>query len=106
MSAQEYWFARRLPAGRYRRGLAPVHRNGWYVIAAFLGCMLGGGLLFGFFMAMNRPLPGAVLYILCVVIGAGQFIYFSATRTDPARTLADYRAMKVAAPNDQLGGRR
>ena len=108
MIEQEYWFARRrLDAGYGRRGVTPVNSKGWMSIAAFVGGMLGGGLLFGYFMAQDRVLPGVVLYVLFVLIGAGQFIYFVATKTDPKRTIADYRAQKQGGPlNDQLGGRR
>jgi hypothetical protein len=107
MSEQEYWFARRrLDASYGRRGVSPVSGQGWYVIIAFIGCMLGGGLLFGFFMAQRRTLPGVMLYVLFVLIGAGQFIYFVSTKTDPKRTVADYRALKSTPLNDQLGGRR
>ena len=57
MSEQEYWFARRRLDPSYgRRGVSPVSGQGWYVIIAFIGCMLGGGLLFGFFMAQGRTL--------------------------------------------------
>jgi hypothetical protein len=107
MSDQEYWFARRrLDASYGRRGVSPISSQGWYVLIVFIGCMFGGGLLFGFFMAQGRTLPGVVLYALCVLIGAGQFIYFVTTKTDPKRTVADYRALKSNALNDQLGGRR
>jgi hypothetical protein len=52
-------------------------------------------------------LPGVVLYVLLTLIGAGQFIYFVATKTDKTRTVADYRAAKHSDPlNDRLGGRR
>jgi hypothetical protein len=108
MTEQDYWFARRRPPGEgSRRGLTPVRASGWYVIVAFLGCMLGGGLLFGYFMAQGRVLLGVVLYVLFVLIGAGQFIYFATTKTDPKRTVADYRALKQRDDlHDQLGGRR
>jgi hypothetical protein len=68
--------------------------------------MVIGGALFGFFMTAGRVLPGVVLYVLFVLIGAGQFIYFVATKTDPTRTVGDYRAFKGNSLNDQLGGRR
>jgi hypothetical protein len=110
MTEPDYWFARRrLDVGYGRRGVAPVNKKGWISIAAFVGCMLVGGLLFGLFMAQERVMPGVVLYVLFVLIGAGQFIFFVATKTDPQRTIADYRAQKLAgagALNDQLGGRR
>ncbi|MFT3726644.1 MAG: hypothetical protein QM759_02320 [Terricaulis sp.] len=107
MSEQDYWFARRrLDPGYGRRGVTPVNSKGWYSLLAFIICMLSGGLVFGFFMAQERVLPGVVLYVLLVLIGAGQFIYFVATKTDPKRTVADYRASKSNALNDQLGGRR
>ncbi|MBI3438643.1 MAG: hypothetical protein HY054_08355 [Proteobacteria bacterium] len=105
MTEQDYWFARTRPGSP--RGLTPVHGSGWLVIAAFVGCMLGGAALFGYFMFQDRVLPGVVLYALLVLIGAGQFIYFTLTKTDPTRTVADYRAMKRDADlHDQLGGRR
>lgn len=105
MSEQDYWFARTRAGST--RGLTPVRGSGWLVIAAFVGCMAGGGALFGYFMFQNRVLPGVVLYVLLVLIGAGQFIYFAVTKTDPTRTVADYRAMKRGDDlHDQLGGRR
>ena len=107
MSGEEYWFARRrVEAGYGRRSVTPISGKGWLVLATFILCMLGGGLLFGVFMFQERVLPGVVLYVLAVLIGAGQFIYFVATKSDPKRTLADYRAMKGNPLNDQLGGRR
>ena len=105
MSEQEYWFARRQPGSR--RGLTPVRGSGWLVLVGCVGCMLGGGALFAYFMAQDRLLPGVVLYVLLVLIGAGQFIYFASTKTDPKRTAADYRTMKRGGDlHDQLGGRR
>jgi peptidoglycan/LPS O-acetylase OafA/YrhL len=105
VSEQEYWFARRRDG--FRRGVTPVRASGWYVLTAFVACMLVGGALFAYFMAQDRVLPGVVLYVLMVAIGAGQFIYFAVTKTDPKRTVADYRAMKPQDDlHDQLGGRR
>lgn len=107
MSEREYWFARRrLDVSYGRRGVSPVNIKGWYSIIGFIACMLAGGLLFGFFMAQERVVPGVVLYVMLVLIGAGQFIYFVATKTDKTRTVADYRALKSNPLNDQLGGRR
>jgi hypothetical protein len=108
MTEQEYWFARRHLEQKYgrRRGVTPLNGKGWLSIGGFVACMLLGGLLFGYFMTQGRVLPGVVLYVLFVLIGAGQFIYFVATKTDPNRTIADYRALKSNALNDQLGGRR
>lgn len=105
MSEQEYWFARRRAGSQ--RGLTPVCASGWYVIFGFVGCMVGGGALFGYFMTQDRVLLGVVLYVMLVLIGAGQFIYFAATKTDPTRTVADYRATNRGGDlHDQLGGRR
>lgn len=105
MSDQEYWFARTRAGST--RGLTPVRGAGWFVILGFILCMLGGGALFGYFMFQNRVLPGVVLYVLLVLVGAGQFIYFAVTKTDPKRTVADYRAMNRSEDlHDQLGGRR
>jgi hypothetical protein len=109
MSAQEYWFARRQKSDRRfgRRGVTPINAQGWASLATFIGCMLFGGLLFAFFMSQDRVLAGIVLYVMFVVIGAGQFIYFVSTKTDPDRHVGDYRAARQGARlNDQLGGRR
>jgi hypothetical protein len=109
MIEQDYWFAQRIAPGPKpaRRGVAPVSCKGWVSIAVMAAPMLAGALAFGFFSIADRTLQGVALYALSVLIGAGQFVYFIAAKTDPSRTGADYRAMKQDnSLNDKLGGRR
>ena len=40
----KYWFARRRLDQPYNRKMGPVSREGWLVVAFFVGCMVVGGI--------------------------------------------------------------
>jgi hypothetical protein len=63
------------------------------VIAGFIAAMVGGGailFLFGFYV--HRMAFGIVLYAILAITGAGTFIWAVTTRSDPDKSIAEYRA--------------
>jgi hypothetical protein len=97
-----YWFARNIRAGhkgydRYGKGVMPIAWQGRAVIAGFVLAMLCGGLLMalvGFYA--NHLALGIALYVILAIAGAGTFIWAVATRSDPDKSIADYRAERMS----------
>ena len=91
MADQRYWFARhRLnPTGR---GLVPVAWQGWAVIGGFVGAMLLGGLCLLGFGLRDQFFAGIACFVLLAAAGAITFVWAGATKADPVRTVADYKA--------------
>ena len=96
--ASPYWFARTFRAGsagrgRYGKGVMPIAWQGRAVIAGFVLAMLCGGLLMAMvgFYADHLAL-GIAPYIILAIAGAGTFIWGVATKSDPDKSIADYRA--------------
>ena len=99
--AGPYWFARNIRVGyvgrdRYGKGVMPIAWQGRAVVAGFVVAMLSGGLLMalvGFYG--NRLVLGIALYVIMAIAGAGTFIWAVATRSDPDKCIADYRAERL-----------
>jgi hypothetical protein len=90
----EYWFARYKPGlpQNASRGLMPINWKGRMAIAAFvLGLVLGGAgmLLFGL---RDQAQIGIPLFIVLAIAGGSFFLWASVARTDPNKSVADYRA--------------
>ena len=93
----EYWFARYrtgLPQNQ-SRGLVPLNWKGRAVIAGFVGSMALGGLLFLLFGLRDQFFPGIALFVVCAVAGAVTFLWAATTKSDPVKTVADYRAERA-----------
>ena len=50
-----------------------------------------GGLLFLMFGLRDQFFPGIVCFVVCAVAGAGTFLWASVAKTDPVKSVADYR---------------
>ena len=92
------WFARNIRVGyvgrdRYGKGVMPIAWQGRAVIAGFVLAMLCGGLLMALvgFYADHLAL-GIAFYVILAIAGAGTFIWAVATKSDPDKSIADYRA--------------
>ncbi|BAV52438.1 Uncharacterized protein MLTONO_7536 [Mesorhizobium loti] len=97
----QYWFARNIRVGyvgrdRYGKGVMPIAWQGRAVIAGFVLAMLCGGLLIALvgFYADHLAL-GIALYVILAIAGAGTFIWGVATKSDPDKSIADYRAERL-----------
>jgi len=74
----------------------PIAWQGRVVIAGFVLAMLTGGLLMallGFYA--NHLALGIALYVILAIAGASTFIWAVATRSDPDKSIADYRAERL-----------
>ncbi|WP_027057239.1 hypothetical protein [Mesorhizobium loti] len=99
--AGPYWFARNIRVGhvgrdRYGKGVMPIAWQGRAVIAGFVLAMLCGGLLMalvGFYA--NHLAVSVALYVILAIAGAGTFIWAVATKSDPDKSIADYRAERL-----------
>lgn len=90
----EYWFARYKPAiypQRASRGLVPLRWQGVAVIAIFVLCMLLGGGLMLFFGLRDQMIIGVPLFVILAIAGASFFLWASVARTDPKKSIYDYR---------------
>lgn len=98
--AGPYWFARNIRVGyvgrdRYGKGVMPIAWQGSAVIAGFVLAMLCGGLLMalvGFYA--NHVALGIALYVILAIAGGGTFIWAVATKSDPDKSIAEYRAAR------------
>jgi hypothetical protein len=81
------------------RGLVPLDWRGRAVIATFILAMLLGAGLFLYFGLRDQFAIGIPLFVVLAIAGGGFFIWASAAKTDPLRTIYDYRPeMRRPAP--------
>jgi hypothetical protein len=88
---ERYWFARHRanPPGR---GLVPLRWQGRAVIALFVIAIIGGGILWLLLaLLFHLFIVGVIIFALCALAGGAFFIWAAATRSDPVRSVADYR---------------
>ncbi|WP_457153678.1 hypothetical protein [Mesorhizobium sp. P5_C1] len=96
--AAKYWFARNIRVGhkgydRYGKGVMPIAWQGRAVIAGFVVAMVGGGLSMLLIVLYTRTFPlGIALFAILAVAGGGTFIWAVATKSDPDKSITDYRA--------------
>lgn len=89
----EYWFARYRPGpvGQSGRGIVALNWKGVATIAGFIACMLVGGLSMLYFGLQDRMLVGAPIFVVLAIAGASLLIWASVARTDPKKSIYDYR---------------
>ncbi len=90
----EYWFARYTPNPLPQlqgRGIVPLNWKGRAAIASFGLAMVGGGALFLFFGLRDQMIIGIPIFIVCAIAGASFFIWASVAKTDPVKSIYDYR---------------
>lgn len=93
-----YWFARNIRAGhqgydRYGKGVMPVAWQGQAVIAGFVLAMVGGGLSLLLIVLYTKLFPlGIALFAILAIASGGTFIWAAATKSDPDKSIANYRA--------------
>ncbi|MBN9221736.1 MAG: hypothetical protein J0I79_27645 [Mesorhizobium sp.] len=96
-----YWFARNIRAGykgydRYGKGVMPIAWQGRAVIAGFVLAMLVGGLIMLLMGLYTRFFAVSIaLFVILAIAGAGTFIWAVATKSDPDKSIADYRAERL-----------
>jgi hypothetical protein len=91
--ATRYWFARSRRGNGYGRGVMPIAWQGWAVIAGFVACMLIGALsmlLIGLYTSVMGL--GVAIYVILAIGGAGTFLWATMTKSDPDKSIAEYRA--------------
>jgi MFS family permease len=102
----EYWFARYrtgLPQNQ-SRGLVALSWKGRAAVAAFvLGMIAGGGLML-FFGLRDQFVIGIPLFVVCAIAGFSFFIWASVAKTDPMKSIYDYRPEMRRRPVDQKSG--
>ena len=86
-----YWFARyRLkPEGR---GIVPVAWQGIAVIVGFVGGIVLGGLGYVLLSLAHYYFLAIMWFAVCAFGVGATFIWAAVTKSDPDRTVADYRA--------------
>ncbi|UVK44968.1 hypothetical protein BPNPMPFG_000446 [Mesorhizobium sp. AR07] len=96
--ASRYWFARTIRVGhkgydRYGKGVIPIAWQGRAVIADFVVAMVAGGLSMLLIALYTKAFPlGITLFVILAIAGGGTFIWAVATKSDPDKSIADYRA--------------
>ena len=96
--AGPYWFARNIRVGyvgrdRYGKGVMPIAWQGRAVIAGFVVAMLSGGLIMLLMGLYTRFFAlGIAIYVILAIGGAGTFLWAVVTKSDPNKSIADYRA--------------
>ena len=103
----EYWFARYRPSAlpqNTSRGLVPISWKGIAVIAGFVLSFFVGVAFFIFFMLRDQAQFGIPLWVICVIIGASTFIWASVAKTDPVKSIYDYRPDMQRRPVDKVSG--
>ncbi|TGQ73127.1 MAG: hypothetical protein E5V49_01775 [Mesorhizobium sp.] len=99
--AGQYWFARNIRVGyvgrdRYGKGVMPIVWQGRAVIAGFVLAMLSGGLIMLLMGLFTRFFPlGIAIFVILAIAGGGTFIWAVATKSDPDKSIADYRAERA-----------
>jgi len=90
----QYWFARRFPADAPRGGVSPVSPEGRRVMLAFAGALVLGAIGLGVLLAIGELALGLTLFVVVAMVGTFWLLSVVARRTDPARTVDDYRRMR------------
>jgi hypothetical protein len=88
----DFWFARRFPLGHPRTAMAPVSREGWIVVVAFIVAMALGGIIFILLALAGAFVLGLVVFVLLAAAGGGLFILLASAKGDASRTVHDYRS--------------
>jgi hypothetical protein len=52
----DFWFARRFPVGHPRNAMAPVRREGWLVVLAFVAGLIAGAVIGAWLGLAGAPL--------------------------------------------------
>ena len=90
----QVWFARvRSLTGPGSR-MTPVSREGWLVVAGFIGAMVVGATAMGALMLSGAFALGIISFVVIAILAGGAFIWLSVTHGDNTRTAADYRSMR------------
>jgi hypothetical protein len=94
----EYWFARYRPGPPQTasRGLIVLSWQGRGVIAGFILSFLVGVTCFAVGLAGDHVAIGIVLWVVCIIAGAGTFLWASVARTDPMKPASEYLAERQA----------
>ena len=90
----EYWFARYKPGlpQNASRGLVPLNWKGVATIAGFGASLAIGGLLFLYFGLHDGFVLGVPLFVVFAIAGFVLFIWASVAKTDPKKSIYEYRA--------------
>jgi hypothetical protein len=96
MAEQRYWFARRFPVGHPRNAMAPVSREGWWVVWVFVTAMAVGALGLIFLGLNGQIVSGIAMFVVMALLGGGMFIGMAQTRGDRRHTIEDYKAGRVS----------
>jgi F0F1-type ATP synthase assembly protein I len=94
----DFWFARRFPVGHPRNAMAPVRREGWLVVLAFVAGLIAGAVIGAWLGLAGAPLWGVVSFALIGLIAGFGFIAIANHKGDHARTVADYRKLAPGSP--------
>ncbi len=92
-----FWFARRFAPPSPRKAMAPVSWQGYAVSLAYVSVLTAGGVAFAWLGAGGRLLEGAAIFALAAIVGAGGFILIARAKSDPVRTVDDYRKARIRA---------
>lgn len=92
----KYWFARRFPVGHPRNAMAPISREGWLVVWAFVASLAIGALGFLGLTLSGSPLLGIVIFVVLAASGMGLFVGLASRKGDAQRTVEDYRLGRVS----------
>jgi hypothetical protein len=106
LAETEYWFARYrtgLPQNQ-SRGLVPLNWKGRLAIVSFALGMVLGGLLFLFFGLRDQFFPGIVCFVILAIASFSFFIWASIAKSDPVKTIYDYRPELKRRPADAKTG--
>ena len=90
----QVWFARvRSLTGPGSR-MTPVSREGWLVVAGFIGAMAAGAVAMGALMLSGAFALGIISFVVIAIVVGGTFLWLSVTHGDNTRTAADYRHVR------------
>ena len=89
----EYWFARYRPGpvGQSGRGIVALNWKGIAAIAGFIGCLVAGGVAMLLLGLQDQMLIGVPAFVVLAAAGASFFIWASVAKTDPVKSIHDYR---------------
>jgi hypothetical protein len=90
----DYWFARYKPGlpQNASRGLVPLNWKGVATIAGFVASLVAGGALFLYFGLHDEFIVGIPLFVVLAIAGFVLFIWASVAKTDPNKSIYEYRA--------------
>jgi hypothetical protein len=89
----DYWFARYrtgLPQNQ-SRGLVPLSWKGRATIALFVTGLILGGVLFLLFGLRDQFFPAIACFAIMAIASFSFFLWAAITKTDPVKTIYDYR---------------